>query len=119
MQPEDLLDLSPAQLTRLLHAVASQRYGERWQTALANEFGYSRRAVNMWALGERKPPIEMILALHYLQKPVQLGEIRERAEAAKLAADALAASSAQLVEEATRLAASSSGARGRSGASES
>jgi hypothetical protein len=88
MAPDDLRDLSPDELRRILDTLATGRYGTRWQAALAREFAYSRRAVHTWA-NEGKPPLEMIIALHHLQQPAQLAEIAKLARLAKLTAERL------------------------------
>jgi hypothetical protein len=90
MTPDDLRDLPPEGLHRILDSLATARYGARWQTALAREFGYSRRGVHSWATEGRRVPVEMIIALHHLQHPppvVQLGELAQLARLAKLTAE--------------------------------
>jgi hypothetical protein len=90
MHPDDLRDLPPDGLHRILDSLATARYGARWQTALAREFGYSRRGVHSWAKQGGKVPLEMIIALHFLQHPppvVQLDELAQLARLAKLTAE--------------------------------
>lgn len=96
MTPADLRDLDTAALLAQLDALATARYGARWQTALAREFGYSPRAVAYWAGAHRRPPIELVLALHFLQQPAQLAEVAKLARLAKLTADRLDGALAKL-----------------------
>lgn len=96
MNPADLRDLETDALVAKLNALATARYGARWQTALARDFGYSPRAVAYWTRGNRRPPIELVLALHFLQQPAQLAEAAQLARLAKLTADRLDAALAKL-----------------------
>lgn len=96
MTPADLRDLDTAALLAKLDALATARYGARWQTALAREFGYSPRAVSYWAGAHRRPPIELVIALHFLQQPAQLAELAQLSRLAKLTAERLDAEVAKL-----------------------
>jgi hypothetical protein len=91
MVPDDLRDLTAEDLSRILDTLATGRYGHRWQTALAREFGYHVRSVHRWANQGTRPPIEMILALHFLQQPAQLTEVAQLARLTKLTAERLEA----------------------------
>lgn len=102
MKPETLLALSQEDLRAQLAAVATERYGPRWQAALAREFGYSRRAVHNWTQGAGRPPIEMVLALRFLQqRPLDLAELTKLAHLAKLTAERLEATINRLSSPAT------------------
>lgn len=95
MTPETLLAMSTEDLRAQLAAAATERYGARWQAALAREFGYSRRAVHNWTLA--KPPIEMIIALRHLQqRRLDLADLAKLAQLAKLTAERLEAKISQI-----------------------
>jgi hypothetical protein len=99
MHPDDLRDLPPDGLHRILDSLATARYGARWQTALAREFGYSRRGVHSWAKEGRRVPAELIIALHFLQHPppvLQLAELAQLAQLAQLAAERVTAEISRL-----------------------
>lgn len=41
---------------RLIERTGRALYGERWQSALARDIGYSDRMVRLWAVGQGEPP---------------------------------------------------------------
>ena len=96
MTPADLRDLETDALVAKLAGLATERYGARWQTALAREWGYSPRAVHGWATAYRRPPIELVIAMHFLQQPAQLAELAQLSRLAKLTAERLDAEVAKL-----------------------
>jgi hypothetical protein len=68
MTPSAIRELSTDERRQLLAHFASERYGKRWPSQLARDFGYSTRTPTTW-MTTSEPPVEMVLALAQLAQP--------------------------------------------------